>query len=160
MNRLLTTKPNDATLLFLRVSLGIILFPHGAQKLLGWFGGFGFDGTMSFFTITMELPWIIGFLVILIEFFGSLALLVGIATRLIATGVIAVMTGAILTSHLQFGFFMNWLGDQQGEGFEFHLLVIVIATALLIRGGGKWSLDNLLANQKTTISSKPRPIAS
>lgn len=134
-----TNDSSVATLL--RVLLGLVLFPHGAQKLLGWFGGYGFDGTMGFLTETVGLPWILAFLVILIEFFGALLLIAGFATRIVAVGVISLFTGIVFTSHLQNGFFMNWGGSQAGEGFEYHLLAIGIALALLISGAGKWSVD-------------------
>lgn len=147
MKKFLVTNPNDAVLLFLRLSLGLIMFLHGAQKLLGWFGGFGFGGTMDFFTHTMSLPWLIGFLVIVIEFFGSLALIAGAATRLMALGITAIMVGAVVTSHLQHGFFMNWYANQQGEGFEYHLLVIALAVALIVRGGGKLSVDSAIGTR-------------
>ncbi|MEP7152372.1 MAG: DoxX family protein [Nitrospira sp.] len=133
--------------LTLRLTLGLVMFPHGAQKLLGWFSGFGFDGTMGFFTQKMGLPWIIAFLVIMGEFFGSLGLLVGFLTRFTAASFIVIMLGAIVTTHLPIGFFMNWFGQQQGEGYEYHLLVIGIGLALLMTGGGKWSIDRLIAEK-------------
>ncbi len=145
------TNIDDTVPLYLRVTLGVILFPHGAQKLVGWFGGFGFDGTIGFFTDTIGLPWIIGFLVILIEFFGALALIMGFTTRIMALGTLAIMLGAIWTSHLEFGFFMNWSGNQPGEGYEYHLLVIAIA--LIMRGGGKWAIDSLFVNRNKNIQS-------
>jgi len=132
----------------LRIVLGIVLFPHGAQKLLGWFGGYGYSGTMGFLTGTAGLPWIIAFLVIMIEFFGALALILGFATRVVAVGVISLFTGIIFTSHLQNGFFMNWSGQLQGEGYEFHLLAIGMAVALLINGAGKWGVDSILLKKK------------
>jgi len=128
----------------LRVVLGVVLFPHGAQKLLGWFGGYGFNGTMGFLTGTAGLPWILAFLVIAIEFFGALALIFGFATRIVAVGIITLFAGIIFTSHAQNGFFMNWAGTQQGEGYEYHLLVIGMAVALLVNGAGKWSVDERL----------------
>lgn len=128
----------------LRITLGLILFPHGAQKMLGWFGGYGFTGTMGFFTGALHLPWIIGYLIINLEFFGSLFLITGIGTRIISAGFIALFMGIILTSHLQNGFFMNWSGIQSGEGFEYHLLVIGMAFTLLIGGAGKYSVDRSL----------------
>lgn len=131
----------------LRVVLGLIVFPHGAQKLLGWFGGFGFTGTMNFFTETVHLPWIIGFLVILIEFFGSLMLIAGIATRFVAALLIINFIGVIITSHISHGFFINWLGDQKGEGYEYHLLIIGMAISLFISGAGRFSLDRLLTKK-------------
>ena len=127
-----------------RIMLGCIIFPHGAQKLLGWFGGFGFTNTMSYFTNTAGLPWIVAFLVIAAESLGSLGLVTGFLTRLCSLGLICVMTGAIVTVHWTNGFFMNWFGKQAGEGFEFHLLVIAICIPLLIRGGGKYSMDGLI----------------
>ena len=128
----------------LRVTLGLVIFPHGAQKLLGWFGGFGFDGTMGFFTQKMGLPWLIAFLIIIGESFGSVALLAGFFTRFTAASLIIIMLGAISLVHLPHGFFMNWSGQQQGEGFEYHLLMIGIATALLVTGGGRWSADRMV----------------
>ena len=133
--------------LILRLTLGLVMFPHGAQKLLGWFGGFGFDGTMGFFTQKMGLPWIIAFLVIMGEFFGSLGLLAGFLTRFTAASFIVIMLGATVTTHWPIGFFMNWFGQQQGEGYEYHLLMIGISLALLITGAGKWSIDRLLVEK-------------
>lgn len=127
--------------LILRLTLGLVMFPHGAQKLLGWFGGFGFDGTMGFFTQKMGLPWLIVLLIIIGESFGSVALLAGFLTRFTAASLAVIMLGAIALVHLPNGFFMNWFGQQQGEGYEYHLLVIGIAAALLVTGGGKWSAD-------------------
>ena len=133
---------NDSTALTIsRVMLGLVLFPHGAQKLLGWFGGYGFNATMGFLTGGMNLPWIIAFLVIIIEFFGALALILGTGTRIISVALIFLFAGIIFTSHGQNGFFMNWGGKQAGDGFEYHLLVIAMAVTLLIGGAGKWSVD-------------------
>ena len=133
--------------LILRLTLGLVMFPHGTQKLLGWYGGFGFSGTMGFLTETMHLPWLIAFLVIIGESFGSVALLLGLLTRFTAASFIVIMLGAITTSHLQNGFFINWFGKQQGEGYEYHLLVIGIGLALLMTGAGKWSVDRLIAEK-------------
>ena len=129
-----------------RIILGLVILPHGAQKLLGWFGGFGFTNTMTYFTQTAGLPWIIAFLVIMGESFGALGLIFGFLTRLSAFGIICIMLGAIITVHSPNGFFMNWFGKQAGEGFEYHLLVIGICIPLLISGGGKYSVDGLLFN--------------
>jgi putative oxidoreductase len=145
IKKVFETDQNKA-IAILRVILGIVLFPHGAQKLLGWFGGYGFNGTMGFLTGAAGLPWILAFLVIAIEFFGAIALIFGFATRIVAFGLTALFIGIVFTSHLQNGFFMNWAGNQAGEGFEYHLLVIGIALALLVSGAGKWSVD--LALQK------------
>ena len=127
-----------------RVMLGCVMFPHGAQKLLGWFGGFGFTNTMTYFTQTSGFPWVIAFLIIMGESLGSLGLIVGFFTRLSALGLICIMVGAIITVHIPNGFFMNWFGKQAGEGFEYHLLVIGMSIPLLISGGGKYSVDALI----------------
>jgi len=138
---------NDYTGPILRLTIAMVLFPHGAQKLLGWFGGYGFTGTMQFFTDTRGLPWLVGFLVIIIEFFGSLLLLLGLGSRILAAAVAILCIGIILTSHLQNGFFMNWFGNQKGEGYEYFLLLIGLSIALLINGSGKFSVDKLLSNK-------------
>jgi putative oxidoreductase len=136
--------------LILRVTLGLVMFPHGAQKLLGWYGGFGLSGTMGFFTETMHLPWLVAFLVIIGESFGSVALLSGLLARFTAVSLAVIMVGAIATTHLPHGFFMNWFGKQAGEGYEYHLLVIGIGLALLVTGAGKWSVDKVIAERIRT----------
>jgi len=133
--------------LILRLTLGLVMLPHGAQKVLGWFGGFGFDGTMGYFTQTLGLPWIIAFLVIIGEFFGSLGLLVGFLTRFSAASIGVIMLGAITMVHLQNGFFMNWFGKQPGEGYEYHLLVLGISIVLTVIGAGRWSVDQQIAQR-------------
>ena len=135
----------------MRIVLGVVLFPHGAQKLLGWFGGFGFTGTMNYFTGTLHLPWIIALLVILIEFIGSLMLITGTATRVAALLIIINFIGVILTAHLDNGFFINWLGNQKGEGYEYHLLIIGMAASLAISGAGALSADRLMSKGKLSI---------
>jgi putative oxidoreductase len=147
MKKILQTNGNTTSTI-IRLVLGLILFPHGAQKLMGWFGGYGFENTMGFLTGAAGLPWIIAFLVIVLEFFGALALILGIGTRIVSVGILFLFTGIIFTSHIGNGFFMNWSGNQNGEGFEYHLLVIGMAFALLVNGAGKWSLDHVL-HQKT-----------
>lgn len=137
---LLKTSDHTAPLIA-RVILGVVMFPHGAQKMLGWFGGHGFAGTMGFFTGTMHIPAVFAFAAIMAEFAGSLALIAGLFSRLAAFGIASVMTVAILTAHTANGFFMNWSGKQAGEGFEYHLLAIGLALVVLISGGGKASLD-------------------
>ncbi|MGZ3807298.1 MAG: DoxX family protein [Bacteriovorax sp.] len=136
---------DDMVLFVLRMVLGIVFFPHGAQKVLGWFGGPGFSGTMRFFTGQMHIPAIFAFLAILAEFGGSLCLIIGLLTRVAAFGIGVVMVVAVLTVHLPHGFFMNWGGNQSGEGFEYHLLALGIAIALVIGGGGAASLDRKVA---------------
>lgn len=146
IQKLLATN-DDALQLILRLTLGIVIFPHGAQKLLGWFGGGGFSATMQGMT-SMGLPAVIVFLVIVAESFGALGLIAGFLTRFSAFGISMVMLGAIFTVHAKVGFFMNWFGQQQGEGYEFHLLALGIALALMLRGGGKLSVDGALSNKQ------------
>jgi putative oxidoreductase len=147
MKRLIFGTNNDWTSLITRLTIGLILFPHGAQKMLGLFGGYGFSGTMNFFTETVHLPWIIGFLVIVIEFIGSLSLVAGFSSRIWSAIIIIQMIGIILTSHIDNGFFMNWFGTQKGEGYEYHLLVIGLAIATVINGSGKYSADGIIYNE-------------
>lgn len=144
MKRLLAT-PNDAVLTLMRLVLGVVFFAHGSQKMLGWFGGYGFTGTMGFFTSALHLPAPIAILPIAAEFFGSIGLILGLLTRIAAFGIAMDMLVAVFMVHLQFGFFANWAGNQKGEGIEYHLLAIVLAIALMIRGGGAFSVDRALS---------------
>lgn len=133
----------------LRLVLGIVFFAHGAQKLLGWFGGFGFSGTMGYFTDTVGIPGILAFLVIMAEFFGSLGVLVGLLTRIAAAAIGCVMLGAIFTVHLPNGFFMDWQNTGSGQGYEYHLLALGIVVALVIMGGGRASLDRMITRRRS-----------
>lgn len=161
MKSILSTT-NDRTLTFLRMVLGLVMFPHGAQKLLGWFGGRGFEATMAGMSKTLPAPIVL--LVIAAEFFGSLALIFGFLGRLSAFGIAAVMVGAVLTVHLSNGFFMNWMGNQAGEGFEFHLLALGLALPVVFRGSGAWSIDGWLASRigarRETVAGASVPQAS
>jgi putative oxidoreductase len=147
MLRKIIQTDSDSAAFVLRLLLGIVFFPHGAQKVFGWFGGGGFSGTMEAFTVKMGIPAFLAFLAILAESAGSLGLITGFLTRIAAFGIFCNMVVAIFMVHLPNGFFMNWFGKQQGEGFEYHLLVIAITIALMIRGGGRWSIDGLLAKR-------------
>jgi putative oxidoreductase len=135
---------NDVALTSLRVVLGMVFFAHGAQKMLGWFGGFGFHATIGSFT-QMGMPIPMALLIMCTEFFGGLGLIVGLLTRIASLGVAGLMIGAIFMVHLPNGFFMNWMGTQKGEGIEFHLLALAIAATLLLRGAGAFSLDRALS---------------
>jgi len=143
LKRLMSTS-NDVSLTTLRVVLGVVFFAHGAQKMLGWFGGFGFHGTVGFLT-HLGIPAPLAFLAICTEFFGGLGLIVGLLTRIAALGIGSEMIAVMFMVHLPNGFFMNWAGTQKGEGFEYHLLAIAMAAVLLVRGGGAFSLDRALA---------------
>ena len=136
---------DDRASLVLRLTLALVMFPHGAQKVLGWWGGFGYSGTMGYFTETAGLPWLVAFLVVMGEFLGPIGLAVGFLSRFAAFGLAIIMTGAIFMGHLEHGFFMNWYGQQEGEGFEYHLLVIGITIAVMIKGSGALSIDRQLS---------------
>ena len=147
MFKKLVSTQNDIALTVLRLVLGVTFFAHGAQKLLGWFGGYGFKGTMGFFTQNMHIPAAFAFLAIAAEFFGGLGLIVGLLTRVAAFGITVNMLVAILAVHMANGCFMNWAGQQKGEGFEYHLLVLAMTVALMIRGAGALSLDRAISNE-------------
>jgi putative oxidoreductase len=143
--KLIQTK-DDVAVLVLRLMLGIVFFPHGMQKLFGWFGGPGFSGMMGMFTDKMGVPGVFAFLAIMAEGLGSLGLITGLLTRVAAFGIAVNMAVAVYMLHWQNGFFMNWFGNQKGEGYEFHLHVIAIAVVLIIKGGGKWSVDKAISD--------------
>jgi putative oxidoreductase len=143
LRKLLST-PNDFTLTIVRLVLGIVFFAHGAQKMLGWFGGYGFQGTMGFFTHS-GIPAPLAFLAICAEFFGGLGLIVGLLSRIAAFGIMVNMLVAIATVHRFNGFFMNWFGNQKGEGYEYHLLAVALCLVVMIKGAGALSLDRALA---------------
>ena len=145
--RCLVHTNNSFAPLLARLTLGIVMFPHGAQKVLGWFGGYGFSGTMNFFTQSMHIPAPLAFLAIAAEFAGSLGLIFGLCGRLAAFGIATNMVVAILTVHAANGFFMNWYGNQKGEGFEYHLLAIGLALIVIIHGAGQASVDGLIARR-------------
>ncbi len=132
---------DDVALLILRVLLGVVFIPHGLQKLMG------FSGVMEMFTTKLGIPAVFAFLAIIAEGLGSWGLVTGLLTRLAAFGIAVNMAVAVYMMHWQNGFFMNWFGNQKGEGFEYHILVIAIALALMIRGGGKWSIDGVIAQK-------------
>ena len=152
MFRKLIATDNDIATAIVRLVLGMIFFAHGAQKMLGWFGGYGFSGTMGFFTGMMHIPALFAFLAIAAEFFGGLGLIFGFLTRIAALGISCNMIVAVTMIHHQFGFFMNWTGAQKGEGYEYHLLILAVTAFLMIRGAGAASIDR-------TLSSPARPAA-
>jgi putative oxidoreductase len=154
VRKLFATDDNTATAI-LRLVLGVVFFAHGAQKMLGWFGGYGFSGTMGFFTGTMHIPAPLAFLAIAAEFFGGLGLILGFLTRIAAFGIAVNMVVAIATVHSAFGFFMNWNGTQKGEGFEYHLLVLATTAFLMIRGAGAFSVDRAIATASPSRTPQP-----
>ena len=146
MVKTLATTDNSPAQLLIRLALGVVIFPHGAQKVFGWFGGPGYGATVAAFS-AMGFPlWAI-ILLMVSEVCGSLLLVLGLFTRVWALAIGTAIAICLKTNHLQHGFFMNWLGQQQGEGYEYHLLVLGIALALVVRGGGMLSWDRLLAGR-------------
>jgi putative oxidoreductase len=161
MIRKLIATDNDAAIAVLRLVVGIVFFAHGAQKMLGWFGGYGFAGTMGFFTGMLHIPPAFAFLAIAAEFFGGLGLIFGLLTRIAAFGIFCNMLVAVAMVHHHFGFFMNWTGTQKGEGFEFHLLALATMVFLMIRGAGAASVDRMLSSPaKNSIGGQVRPQAA
>ena len=159
LRRLLQTEQSYA-ILALRLVLAIVIFLQGAQKLLGWYGGSGLDGTLQFFA-SIGVPAALALLVIASDFFGSLVLALGLGGRLAAFGTAAVMLGAMVLVHGQYGFFINWYGAQQGEGIQFHLLATAAAVVLMAKGSGAWSVDRLLPHRRggAATSALPGPRA-
>ena len=143
-HKLLRTE-HDVTLTIVRIVLGVVFFAHGAQKVLGWFGGYGFSATMAMFTHRMGIPSALAFLAIAAEFLGGLGLIVGLLSRIAAFGIACNMLVAIFMVHLPNGFFMNWAGRQRGEGIEYHLLALALAATVMVRGAGAYSVDRILA---------------
>ena len=155
MFRKLIATDNDVATTVLRLVLGVIFFAHGAQKMLGWFGGYGFTGTMGFFTGVLHIPAVFAFLAIAAEFFGGLGLIFGLLARVASFGVFCNMIVAVAMVHSQFGFWMNWTGAQKGEGYEYHLLLMAASALLMIRGAGAASVDHLLSSPaKNTINAR------
>jgi putative oxidoreductase len=143
--KIVKTDPGNYVATILRLVLGIVFFAHGAQKMLGWFGGYGFSGTMGFFTHQLGIPAVFAFLAISAEFFGGLGLIVGFLGRIAAFGIACNMLVAVAMVHHNFGLFMNWAGTQKGEGFEFHLLALAMLLAVIILGSGALSVDAALS---------------
>lgn len=148
IEKILKTDRGDWGALIARVFLGVVILPHGLQKLLGLFGGYGFSATVEYFSST-GIPGLIGVLIVLAESFGALFLIAGLLSRISAAGIALIMLGAIVMIHSQFGFFMNWFGAQSGEGFEYHLLALGLALVVIVKGGGKWALDGEVSKMIT-----------
>ncbi|MBI5632676.1 MAG: DoxX family protein [Nitrospirae bacterium] len=143
---LLRTDSNMGSI-FLRLALGVVMFPHGAQKVLGWYGGPGFEKTLAIFTANMHFPAGAVILLMTAEFAGSLCLIAGLFTRVFALAIGLSLSICAAMNHVQNGFFMNWFGNQKGEGFEFHILAAGIALALVVKGGGAFSIDRMIAKK-------------
>jgi putative oxidoreductase len=155
MLRTLTRTPDDFVLTIIRVVLGVVILPHGLQKLFGWFGGGGVAGTQQYLE-SLGLPGFLVYLMILAEVGGGLALIVGFLGRLGALGIALVLLGAVFTVHIDVGFWMNWTGQQQGEGYEYHLLALAMCTVVVLRGSGALSVDRALAGaDPSPYTSRP-----
>lgn len=147
MKKLFSTD-NDAGLALIRIALGVVMFPHGAQKVLGWFGGYGWTGSMGWFTGQLSIPVVFAGLAILAEFLGSLGLVTGLLGRVAAFGILSNMIVAVVLVHGKVGFFMNWnLTPGRGEGFEYHILVMAMALLIIWKGSGAYSADRVLAEK-------------
>ncbi len=139
---------NSLSPLFIRLALGAVVFAHGAQKVLGWFGGAGFEKTIHIFSTQLHFPFWMTLLLMFVEFFGALGLIFGLLTRPSALGIGISMSVCAYMNHLQNGFFMNWFGQQKGEGIEYHILVLGMALSLLIKGGGLISADRIFSKKR------------
>src|SRR6476660_1828135 len=138
----------DLALLIARIIVGVVFMAHGSQKLFGVFGGPGLSAVVQ-----MMGP--LGYLVTIGEFFGGLGLVVGFLARFSAASIIVIMVGAIATVHAQFGFFMNWGGNQAGEGFEYHLLAIAALLPIVIAGPGRFAIGRFLPLPKVAGTERP-----
>lgn len=156
MTKHLLATTNSYNWFILRVTLGIVLFAHGSQKAFGWFNGFGWENSMNYFTGSVGIPAALAAFVILIESAGALLLILGFAGRINAALIAIVMLGAFFAEHHQHGFYMNWFGNQQGEGYEFDLLVWAISIVLVINGSGKCSIDRWLYTRRATALQPAR----
>jgi putative oxidoreductase len=134
----------DWVITIVRIVLGVVFFAHGAQIAFGWFGGPGLKNTVRVFREQLRIPAPLAILAVAAEFLGGLGLLVGLLSRIAALGIAIVMLVALLTVHWKFGFFMNWSGDKRGHGIEYHILILVLALVVIIKGGGPSSLDQVL----------------
>ena len=144
---LFKTYPSWAPI-FARLTLGIIFFAHGSQKLLGWFGGSGWSGTIQFFEQS-GVPAFLAILLIITEFFGGIAIILGFFTRLAALGLTVAMIVAIYKVHLQNGFFLNWFNvPNMGHGIEYSLALIGLSLSLLVWGAGNLSVDQMIGGEK------------
>jgi putative oxidoreductase len=147
IKKFFATDTQSWSLLISRLALGIVILPHGMQKALGMYGGYGFEATLGFFQ-SMGMPLLLGVLVILAEFVGAIGVILGAGTRFMAFSIFLTLGGAMfLGGHVNNGFFMNWFGMQKGEGLEYFVLVVGLALVALIGGSGKFSVDNLISKK-------------
>ena len=129
----------DYVCTFLRTIAGIIIFPYGMQKLLGWFDGVGIKGTLEQMTVR-KITQFIGWLIIIGQSLGSIALIFGFLGRIAAGGLFIIFVGALIV-HLPDGWSMNWFGTKKGEGIEYHVLLLSLLLIVIVRGSGAMSID-------------------
>lgn len=152
MKSLIATNPGNYLALVARFAVAITIFPHGAQKVLGWFGWQGFSKAMYFFTEMKHLPYVIGLLFIIIEFSAPIFLLFGFLSRFAAFCILVIYSGAIVVNHAANGFFMNWGAEaNKGEGWEYFILLFGLLFIILIAGGGKASIDSMITKRKSYL---------
>ena len=149
LTRLLGTDA-DWVITMVRMVLGIVFFAHGAQMALGWFGGAGLQSTVRTFRESLRIPAPLALLSVAAEFLGGLGLIAGLLSRVAAFGIVVVMGVALLVVHRKFGFFMNWFGEKQGHGIEYHVLVLALALTVVVKGAGAFSLDHVLYQHFST----------
>lgn len=159
-SKLFNTDEKSYSLLFLRVVAAAMILPHGAQKLLGWFGGNGFEATISGFANYLGIPPFFGVLAVLAESAGGLLLLFGLFSRISAFGLAVTMIVAVFTVHIHNGLFMNWTGKAAGEGFEYHILYFSIVFVILVKGAGAFALDSLLAKKTAGLKEEELQISN
>ncbi len=144
LKKFFATDTNSWALLIVRLALAIVVLPHGMQKALGMYGGYGFEATVGFFS-SMGIPAVLGVMVILAEFVAPILLILGVGSRFMAFSIFLTLGGAMfLGGHVQHGFFMNWFGNQAGEGMEYFILIIGMSLGLIFGGAGKYALDTVI----------------
>lgn len=158
MFRSLIATENDSAPTIARIMLGLVLFPHGAQKALGWYGGPGIEGTVGYLHGMMHIPVLFVWLAIAAEFLGAIGLIAGFLGRLAAFGVACDMAVGAATAHMANGFFMNWSGQQKGEGYEYHLLALGLAAIVAVKGSGAFSIDRALT-ERAALAGAGAPTA-
>ena len=144
--RAMMVTSDDRIPMLARLALGIVILPHGAQNLFGWFGGPGIDGALGSYAAN-GIPPFLGWIALVAQFFGGVALVIGFMGRVAAFAIAVVLIAAVITLHWSVGFFMDWNGQLQGEGFEFHILAVTLALIVLIRGSGALSIDRVLSTR-------------
>jgi len=130
--------------LILRIALGAVFFAHGAQKLLGWFGGYGWTGTVGFLNQALGIPTTLAGLAILTEFFGGIAIILGLLTRPAALGLAVTMLFAAFKVHLANGFFLDLKGP--ADGVEYVLVLFLLSLYFVVKGAGRISVDKVIAD--------------